>query len=163
MDKVIRQVECLAGLAIFQDHTLSNPCCDSYLGQAITTPLHAANQAHDDKLAKYQPHVNPTTAMLFPVAVEIYGGTHNSVVQQLSKFAAEVAKSKGKTAGKHLGIWRRWLSITLLRQRCYLYQELLERAVTGHDSITNSKRRHGHFETFPYQQLRNSAALGFGG
>ena len=55
------------------------------------------------------------------------------------------------------------LSITLLRQRCYLYQELLERAVTGHDSITNSKRRHGHFETFPYQQLRNSAALGFGG
>ena len=43
------------------------------------------------------------------------------------------------------------------------YQELLERAVTGHDSITNSKRRHGHFETFPYQQLRNSAALGFGG
>jgi len=163
MDKVIRQVECLAGLAIFQDHTLSNPCCDSYLGQAITTPLHAANQAHDDKLAKYQPHVNPTTAMLFPVAVEIYGGTHNSVVQQLSKFAAEVAKSKGKTAGKHLGIWRRWLSITLLRQRCYLYQELLERAVTGHDSITNSKRRHGHFDTFPYQQLRNSAALGFGG
>ena len=95
MDKVITGVSSAGGMRILQDQTLVHPGSATHIGAACATANSAANTAHDMKLQRYQHLCNPLLDLFFPVALELFGGVHKTVVEALEKWAKDVARTRG--------------------------------------------------------------------
>jgi len=126
MDKVISGAACTNGKRICQDQTLCNPAGGrpQDLANAVGQPNYTANRKHQAKLTRYPATTFNQRDQFFPVACEIFGGIHDSVVEQLRDWAKATADHMGKPAikGTLLQAWREHLSLTLLKARVAWYQ-----------------------------------------
>ena len=133
MDLLVSNLPGYAGkLAI--DYTLSNPTKSGTLANATISPLHCAKEAHKDKLTKYGNHIPPGDVFV-PLAAEIYGGVDPSVVDfmtSLAKTAIEHSRHGKSTVGQVLHVWRRHMSIALMRARCGTYKFGIEASIDPH-------------------------------
>lgn len=138
MDKVVSGISSLGGRRMLQDQTVPNPHVTTNIGAAIATANATANSAHDTKLARYLPQPGPQRDLFnqkfefFPISMEMWGGTHDTVVKRLGGFAQDAAKAKGlgpKAAAGILQIWRRHLSVALMMARVEFYLASLERCI----------------------------------
>ena len=103
-----------------------------YIGTACTTANSAANKAHGTKLQHYQPLCNDQLDLFFPVAIELFGGVHQTVQKTLEDWAKEVARARGggqRLINRVLQGWRAHLSVALLKARVDFYSASLLRCL----------------------------------
>ena len=132
MDKVITGVSWAQGKRILQDQTISNPRAATHIATACTTANSAANKAHDLKLQRYQHLCNNQLDIFFPVALELFGGVHQTVQKTLEDWAKEVARARGggtRLINRLLQGWRAHLSVALLKARVEFYSASLLRCL----------------------------------
>ena len=111
------------------DRTIVSACKARALGAAAATPGYQAEQAHREKLQQHVPHIDANTYNFMPIAAECEGHLHESVIEQLRKWAdlaataqlggAEPATAQEQRRHKRSAAqiqegWRRWLSVGLV-------------------------------------------------
>jgi hypothetical protein len=112
--------------ALAIDYMLTNPTNESTLNNACLAPLYCANEAHGDKIAKYQ-HLIPAGDVFVPFAVELYGGVHSTAVDFLQRCADRISQARGGVVEPKavLGVLRQSFSIALMKARVQLYRQCI--------------------------------------
>ena len=131
-DKRVTGIITTVGRRLLQDQTVAHPGVQAHLhvGSSITANV-AADAAHQKKLSHYANSLNDQTDILFPVAVEVFGGVHKSVIKQFRHWAADVASAKGvpRMAGIIFHGWRIHLSCALMEGRVAFYQASITKSL----------------------------------
>ena len=145
MDLVARGVPGYGG-ALAIDYTLTNPTNQATLNNASLVPLYCANEAHKDKIAHYQP-LMPAGDVFVPIAVELYGGVHASVVDTLRSWAERLAQGGAAKPGVILGLLRQSFSLSLMRARVELYRHCIGHCIEPDAAARRRVARQAYFCT----------------
>jgi hypothetical protein len=124
MDMAVTGLTSMPGMQLCVDVTISNPRSADHLPSSHANANAAAEAGHREKLSRYA-HLLTQTDLLFPVSIELFGGTHTTVVKQLRKWAEEVAivaKGRPQLKGKIFQGWRIHLSYWLMRGRVAFFE-----------------------------------------
>ena len=109
------------------DFVVSDPSATTFLPRAANTELHAAGVAHDGKLAYYdEPGLLGSLEEVMPVSIEVHGGVHASVREQLWQWALQAAGGEVQCAGQVMGVMQLEMSLGLMRARLWQLKHALE-------------------------------------
>ena len=114
------------------DTVVPDPACDSYNKRAAKHALHAADVSHRRKKLAYEgtPGLIPAGHRFMPWAIELYGGTHASIPEQLRAWAQRLfggGAPQPALVDKLVRGWRTSLSVALLHARVGHVQKMLRK------------------------------------
>ena len=135
------------------DFVVPDPCAPTYCerGAAATVPLYAAGEAHRQKERGYsEPGLISSTDAFMPVAVELHGGLHESVIEELGRWSRLGPDGASPfRAALLLRTWRFGLAVGLMHGRVGQIEAALRkldeqerRAGAGADKQLKAKKVH---------------------